>query len=200
MTDPINQLLILAGPSGTGKSTLIKAIKQDKLPSHISQKLNIKNLSILPNFQDDDFQQLISQLKSQKQVKSIIVYYDLYNNYSDKNYHKKLLKIIQHFEEVVVVTVFVPNHILIKRIRLRIIKTFIKECLKPLNSKFKSPYIRYQWNKYQGYTKTNVASKIYEEWFEFTASEWVSSHWLLDSSQKELNIINLERRKQMKKS
>jgi hypothetical protein len=60
--------------------------------------------------------------------------------------------------------------------------------------------IIYQWNKYQGYTKTNVASKIYEEWFEFTASEWVSSHWLLDSSQKELNIINLKRRKQMKKS
>ncbi len=178
------QLLILAGPSCAGKSTLITAISNQQLSSSISQRIQIENLSKLPIFEDND----ISQLMTTKPEQSIILHYDLFNNYLDQNHHQNISRIIEQFDRVVVITLHVPTKILLKRIQLRVIKILIKICLKPSYFRPGFIYFGYQWDKYQRYRRGKIANEIYQEWLEFTEASWVSSHWILDSSQRQLKI------------
>ena len=180
----IKQLLILAGPSCAGKSTLIKKISHGQLPPSIYKQLQIKDLSTLPTFKDDD----IKQIMFEQFDGSIILHYDLFNNYIDRNYHQNVLRIIEKFERVTVITLSVPNKILLKRIQLRIIKTFIKLWFKPGYFKSGSIYFGYQWDKYQRYLRSDIANEIYQEWYEFTKANWVSSHWILNSSQEQVEM------------
>ena len=178
------QLLILAAPSCAGKSTLIKIISSGRLPLSIARKIKIRNLSQLPAFGDDD----IPDLTKQKLEESMILHYDLFNNYLNCNYHQDVLKIIKQFDSVVVLTLHVSSKILLKRIRIRLARTFIKICLKPSYFKLGFRYFSYQWNKYQKYRKGKISGEIYQEWFKFIDNSWASSHLVLDSSQKQLEI------------
>jgi len=178
------QLLILAGPSCAGKSTLIDKIRGKKLPTEIYESLPIKNLASLRIIEDNDIKRImLAQLNY-----SLILHYDLFNNYLNRNYHQNILKIIEQFDVVNVITLSVSNEILLKRIQLRIVKTLAKICLKPSYFKSGLTYFSYQWNKYQRYFRSNIAEEIYHEWFESTQANWVSNHWILDSSQDSLTI------------
>ncbi|AFZ35704.1 hypothetical protein Sta7437_2155 [Stanieria cyanosphaera PCC 7437] len=184
------QLLILAGPSCAGKTTLIKAIKNKTLDSYIYKQLKVQNLFVLPTFEYKDLKKI--ELEKLKKSVTVIIHYDLYNIYLKKNSYKYLAEIDQQFDEVIVITLYVPSKVLLKRIKLRIIKTFIRIFIKPTKYKSTVEYLEDQWTKYRGYRTVNTAHNIYSDWFEFSKTLNLSSHWLIDSSQEKLKIKSLE--------
>ena len=180
------QLLILAAPSCAGKSTLIEKIRNGQLPLSIEKQLQIKNLSTLPIFGQEDIEQIMFCRFNFNS--SMILHYDLFCNYFNQDYHQSVLQIIEQFDSVTIITLFVPTKILLKRVQLRIIKTFIRICLKPSYFKSGFAYFAYQWNKHQKYLCSNIIDEIYQEWFDFSTAVWVSTHWILDSSQNQLKM------------
>ena len=176
------QLLILAGPSCSGKSTLLKKISEGQLAPSIYKQLQIKDLSILPVLEDRD----IRQMAFEQFDGSTILHYDLFNNYINQNYHQNILQIIEKFDCVTIITLFVPSKVLLNRIQIRLIQVLIKLCLKPSYFRVGLAYFDYQWNKYQKYLRSDIANQLYREWDEFTRADWVSSHWVLNYSQEQL--------------
>ncbi|MEL7419794.1 MAG: hypothetical protein AAGK10_14640 [Cyanobacteria bacterium J06555_3] len=176
------ELLIIAGPSCAGKSTLIKKIGSGESTLLKAQLLDVENLATLPIIKDSD----IKHLRFQKLEQSAILHYDLFNNYLDQNYHQYILQIIQQFDRVKIVTLHVPEKVLLSRIKRRIIKISLKICLRPNYFRQRLTYLGYQWDKYQKYSRTDIAQKLYQEWLQFTTAAWVSEHWVLDSEQLRL--------------
>lgn len=184
------QLLVLAGPSGAGKSTLIKKIRSKQLPLSMYKQLQIEDISTLPIFEQKDIEQtMFHQFDFDS---SMILHYDLFCNYFNRDNHESVLRIAEQFDRVTIITLCVPAKTLLNRIQLRIIQTLIKICLQPSYFKAGFTYFSNQWDKYQKYFRSNITRQIYREWFDFATATWTSSHWVLDSNQSQLEMQPVE--------
>ena len=171
------QLLILAGLSCAGKSTLIEAIHSEQLNRDILQQLKINNLSVLPTFDDAD----LPQLALQEIEESIVLHYDLYYDYLHQNHHRQITQIIKQFEEVVILTIYVSQKTLLKRHKKRMNKTYIR-FLRPLNYSKKIDLLKKQISKCQEYQDHSLIENIYQSWLSYAKNISKARVFVLDGS------------------
>ena len=182
----MEQLIVIGGPSCSGKSFLIEKIQQggctclcEQLDLSISSEWSYVSASELRKMCLEDIERLV-------------VHYDLYDQYKKNKNFESLQELIDNSKRVTILTLWVPDKILIQRNNLRLskyIKSFCyigeyrgkNRCVDSLVN------IKCILKKKQAY-KNGFCTFLYERWFDFINQNSVTSHWLLNSEKPNILI------------
>ena len=189
----INQLIIIGGPSRAGKSFLIEKIQQGKCP-HLCEQLGIMDPSSWNYLH-------VNSLKKNQQpmLERLVVHYDSYAQYSQKNGFHYLSELVTNSNNVVVLTLHASPEILIQRSKSKLLKTlkslfFLNtgegKCLFKVECRVRQwQKIKRFWKKQRAYQK-GFSGLLYEKWFEFFRQNYVTAHWVLDSNQSNSRVAH----------
>lgn len=183
----VGQTIIIAGPSCAGKSLLIRKIRQGAYPRLVEQ-LGIADplscLYVMANKLERTPQTIIEQL---------IVHYDFYRQYSHGIDFKYLHELIAASDTVTILTLYVPQKVLIERINSRLLR-FLNELLSKLilGRGKKDIFIGLKktirtWKKRMFY-KYGFSERLYEKWFDFLAENSKIKHWVLNLEKSNIEI------------
>jgi hypothetical protein len=171
----INQLIIIGGPSGSGKSFLIEKIQQGECPRLCSQ-LGITNPSSWLYVLAKDLNQI------HPIVERLVVHYDLYAHQSKENEFNHLNRLINNSDRMIILTLNVPRSILIERVNSRLRRSLFSligvKSKKDLKEKLWNMYR--EWKIQKAY-KHGVSELLYDKWFNYLDQFAITSHWLLDN-------------------
>ena len=175
----INNLLVIAGPNGIGKSTLIRRLKEGGL-STVAQKLQLGDIDSWKVL--DPGRELLALKDSP--INKVILHYNFIRNYPFSE--DKVLQRIRPSEKIIWVTCWAPPDILIKRISHRrkwITRSLPRSLLNPVKL-FKGPKrIKRLINigrKRRIYNNQLLMNERYRRWFEYCNSQQHDSHWIID--------------------
>lgn len=169
----IKQLVIIAGPSAIGKSTLLEEIREGDA-SHLSEQLNI-DLSSSYLYLDA---MMLSEV-NMSSVDRLILHYDFIHQYRSEDGFAYLSDLVTKSHNIVTVTLYTSNTILHKRITSRLIKAFLSFLHRPSPSKIRT--IFKLWKKKQLYKNTSKLLSHYNIWSEFMKECGVVHHLMLDN-------------------
>jgi len=202
----INHLVVVSGPYGSGKSTMLKNLRENNLPL-ISKPLGRGNTStrkfvemVAPTHveYDNTLQNL-----SKPHIDGLIITYNFF--------HNLLMKKVQNFEEderldvllksdkITFLTLWVKPEILSKRYTLREKRYWTKNfnlqgVIKFSKSKFKSNILFKRSNKIKkikGVYNSPFLYYAYDKWFDFISSFNGSANWIVDNSEDNIQNIKL---------
>ena len=176
----VNQLIIIGGPSRSGKSFLIEKMKQGDCP-YLCDQLGVINPSswdyLVANSLNKELRPMIEKL---------VVHYDFYAQYSKQRGFNYLSELITNSNSVVVLTLFVPPEILIQRTKSKLLEALKssfclsgKRLLKVKKRGRQLQKVRGSWKKQRAYQK-GLSVSLYERWFDFFSRNSVAAHWILD--------------------
>lgn len=178
----IQHLIILSGPSCSGKTTLINKIKSKKLPL-ICQQLDIKDPDLYIDLIYKDFLKIRQSLPQNS-----ILHYDVCEHNLHFKEHNYLQLLIAKSQKVDIITLYITPKVLQQRMRWRLVK---RTCILFLKPK-KYPqiiYLKENNNKYQlYYRQTNKLSDMYNNWFTFCQNFGEINHWCIEFELNEYNI------------
>lgn len=184
----VNQLIIIGGPSCAGKTTLIKKIRKGTLPD-LCEQIGITTPSLWRYASAKD---LIESRESL--IERVVVHYDIYARYSQKKEFNYLSELVNNSDSVIILTLYVPPEIFVKRISSRIHIT-----LKSLLSLglYKGAGLLESWRRIMPQLKKRKEYKegysmfLYKKWFIFFGQNGVTTHWILDSSKPNIAVADL---------
>ncbi len=197
-----HQIVIVSGPTGSGKSTLMKKIRENTLPE-ISKQLGLDNPSKWV-FVMDEFKAL--ELP-ESHLDSLIIHYDFLRpilREQLQNYEEdECLSVLPNSDKITFVTLWAKPEILIERLKLRKKRFFFENSdlqgfIYFSKSKNKSQIMRNLFLKYlsrkpkklhEMYNSTSIY-EAYEKWFNFCSSFDGSVNWIVDNSKD--NILNIQ--------
>ena len=172
----VNNLIIIGGPSCSGKSTLINRIRQGGC-SYIRKHFGISDPSSWIYLEARELPHIRQPI-----VERLVVHYDLYAQYSQENGFKHLDQLLTHSDQIIVLTIYVSPEKLVKHSNSRI---FVLSQDLICSNKRLSHYskilqkIHYLWIKRKAY-KRGISELLYERWFRYLSRSPLTSHWLLD--------------------
>lgn len=115
-------------------------------------------------------------------IERLVVHYDFFAQYSQKNGFNYLHELINNSDSVTILTLCVSHKILIQRNTLKLKKLFVS-----LASDHKAYNIKLRrlcklWKQRKTYKNGFSVFALYKKWFDFFNECSVTSHWLLDFS------------------
>lgn len=168
-----NQLLIVAGPSAVGKSTLLERIQQGDVP-HLYHQLNL-DLSSARYLAAIELPRVHQSFMDQ-----IVLHYDFLSHYSLKGGFVHLPNLVENSRSVVCLTLCTSSKTLLKRINSRLTQGLISYWYGPEPRKVRT--MRKIWRKRKSYKRSANVYELYENWSRFIGGYDVAKHLLLDSS------------------
>jgi hypothetical protein len=181
----VNQLIIIGGPSGAGKTTLIKNLQQGGYPQ-LCEQLGITAPSSWPVLGATDTIELREPM-----MEKLIVHYDVYKQFVEDDGFNHLSELVANAGSITILTLCVPPKILVRR---NVFKFFskLRSFLKPGQFKRErdarieySASLRQQmkkiWGKIKAYREGHSVF-LYDRWFAFFSQRDVTAHWVLDYS------------------
>lgn len=180
----VDQLIIIAGPSRAGKSFLIKKLRRGDCP-RLCEQLGIDTPSSWLYVATSKLEHL-----PQESIERLVVHYDIYRHYSQEKGFNHLHKLIINSSKITILTLYVPQSILIKRDNSKLLKLpilllislfrFIArgEKISSIKYKLQRKIIR-TWTKRKDY-KVGYSEIMYEKWFSYLIQKSITNHWLLD--------------------
>jgi predicted kinase len=197
----VNKSIIISGPTGSGKSTLIGKLKENAIPL-ISEQLGLENTSswvyIMNEFK------IPNLLESH--VDKLLFHYDFLQPLARKqiqNYEEdECLGVLFNSDKITFVTLWTQPEILLERIKLKR-KQILNEnlnpqgCIKFLKSKNKAQilsklltrYILLGPTKIEDLYNSPFVYDTYEKWFDFCSSLNGSENWIVDNSGAKLKLL-----------
>ena len=179
----VAQLIIIGGPSCAGKSFLIEKIQQGDYP------LLRKQLGI--DIPSSWLYVSAGKLKHIRQpiIERLVVHYDIYARYSQENGFNHLHELITNSDRTTILTLCVPQKILIKRNNSRLLKSLfdLVMCRRKKRRIIVLRRINRQWEKRKSYER-GFSEFLYERWFNYFIQSSGTSHWLLDFNQSNILI------------
>lgn len=190
----INQLLIIAGPSYAGKTTLFKKMQQGDCP-RLCEQLGMANPLSWRRVACRKLAKIREPI-----IERLVVHYDIYAHYSQKNGFEILPELMTNADSVIVLTLYIPPKILIQRLNSRILvnlkslfclSVYRKKRLRRVLRKFSKIFMRSwrEWKKLNAY-KHGSTIFLYERWFVFLSQNSLSAHWVLDHSKSNIMIAH----------
>ena len=168
----LKKVLIIGGPSCSGKSTVIKKLKRGELPL-LRQQIGIKDPTMWRYILAKDLEKIRKPVTLQ-----LAVHFDTWGHHT-KRRSKILRKLVSISETIVVLTLCVQPSILFIRNTLRIKKAFFSFfCTKP---KFKE--LHNLWKRQFFYKNPNNIIILYERWFKTLETYQLDHHWLLNCTE-----------------
>ncbi len=174
-----NQLILIAGPSCVGKSTLIDRIQDGKVPLLCDQlgldtalSYTFISASKLPNL-------------SQSIIKRLVVHYDFYRQHTPDGFNY-LSELVKKYDTITILTLWTSSEILLLRERSRVIQAVSLFFFSPRFKRFRS--LRYRWQRYQFYSDPFKVDSLYDSWFKFLNRHCTARHWLIDSTTIEIGM------------
>ena len=153
----VDRLIILGGPSCSGKSTLERSIKYGEKP-FLRKQLKIDAPSRWYYLKAGD----INKIEAPK-IDKLIVHYDFYSQFSKINGFKNLEGLVKNSSETTVMTLCTPVDILIKRNAKR-----MKDILANGESlSQKIARLRWLWRMNRFFKDGVSIYSLYQEWFNF---------------------------------
>jgi hypothetical protein len=195
----INQLIIIAGPSCAGKTFLIKKIRKGSFPD-LREKIGITTPSLWHYFSALDLIKLRKPL-----MERLVLHYDIYARYTDKQGFDHLSELIKNSDSVIILTLYSPPEIFINRINLRFSKTLksllsldlykgagLLQSLWDFMAKLGKRlwHFRAQFRKRKAYSG-GYSTYLYKKWFLFIDQHSEVTHWILDSGKPNITITDL---------
>jgi len=117
----IDQLIIIGGPSCSGKSFLIEKIQQGDCP-RLREQLGIANPSSWLYVRDMQLARIRQPI-----IERLVVHFDFYTHHLQENGFNYIDELINNSDRIIILTLYVPPKILIQRINSRLLG-----CLKSL--------------------------------------------------------------------
>lgn len=183
-----NDIVVIAGMSCAGKSTLLKAIRRGDCPE-INDRLGIGKL--------DQWQLIPSRrLAGPDSIKHphVLIHFDLYRQCKEETNFAQLARCLESQEDIRVVTLCAPPEVLARRSMRKIGRALLKVCISSLNPlsytrrKYTRHWVRHRrklrelsrfWEKYLLLGNVRWVDSAYQSWFDFVESQAVGDHWLL---------------------
>ncbi len=170
----INHLVIISGPSGAGKTTLMEKLRRGEKPI-LCERLAISDPSVYKNIVVQKLP-TIAELPAER----YILHYDLYAQYR-KDGFARVVELIDWSEKITVLTLCASGKLLRRRNLLRIIQNFctFQNYLQPRRQikrlrKYTGRQRRFFWDPVR-------LGQLYDDWFTLIADCGVEHHWLVDA-------------------
>lgn len=167
-----DRLIIVAGVSCSGKSTVIRALKSGTLP---------KSAAAFPGFETKDWKVMrVRDLRESRQTQTIdrlIVHYDLTAQDRGNGVFPYLDELVEKADFAMVMTVVAPPRILYQRNKKRLMHN-----LRRIPSRRYWDTIKYRFRVLKRTRNPHQISDIYERWLHRTESIGVKQHWFIDAS------------------
>lgn len=183
MAEEGNRLLIVAGASCTGKTSLIQALKCGEYRELLSE-LGLEDRSVWTYLSNSKFQSQVridSSVLSDKKV--LLLHYDLFAHFRDDSRYPRIRKLLKRFEHIDVLTLYAKPSSLFKRSRTRFWSQVLQAFRSPLSKGLKiNRFVRQLSERRGAYTDDSHLLKLYEKWFNELEDQRVTNHWLLESS------------------
>ena len=175
----INRLLILAAPSGAGKSYLIEMIQQGTC-SGLCERLGIIDTAswlYLEAFR--------LKMRSTAPIDKLVLHYDLGANVENGKNFSNLDALIESTNHVEVLTLCVRPNVLKQRKKLEPIGRSQVPLISRKRLKRKIREIRWKL-KLKGFSNKSSTFALYEAWRMYLDTCTISRHWLLDFNQNSI--------------
>ena len=181
-----NQLIILAGPSGVGKSYLINKIKQGEC-SRLCKQLGMLNPSSWRYVGVPGLKKIHQPI-----IERLVLHYNLYDGFKHLHFcssHVTLFlpnELINNADTIIIVTLLVPRSILVKRLNSRLLKKFFQLIGVRETKNYNSGQLLAKildLLKKRKAVKCREIDLLYEKWFSYLNRFNITNHLLLDSSQ-----------------
>ncbi len=188
----VNQLLMIAGPSGVGKTTLIERLQEGNLPS-LCEKLELGDTALwkyvtikeLLTITDSMVDQMLLEYNLNRVWKSYAAY-----GYIDERH----LQILDTSKEIILITLWASPETLRHRIITRTVKGLFWTF--GLNSIHLKLHILRSFHKtrkrYRLYKNPHYVYSLYSEWFTFCKRRKLKAHWIIDTTKRDPRIISFE--------
>lgn len=189
----VNQLLMIAGPSCVGKTTLIQRLQEGNLP-FLCQKLELGDPSLWKYIKPKQLGET-----TELYLDHLILQYDLLGLKEldfDKGYREdETLRILESSNEITVLTLWTTFETLHSRNLSRIPKNLLGAF------RFESFYntLLYVLRKYHAirwrrkfYKNPYNIYSLYTRWFTFCKRRKLKAHWIIDTTKRDPRIISFE--------
>jgi len=186
-TNPTNrlkrQLLLVAGPSRVGKSTLMKSIAEGKMTSQF-ESLGLDNI---PGWEQVSANVLFDN--SACRPTCLILHYDLYAQFHLISRQDFLRGLLAQYEEVYALTLCTHHKQLKSRAVRRLVEIFRRRS--PFNKYSKVPkLIRIRLKKFFFYSKLLNIEGLYQQYFDILSEHPnVRANWIMDTSKQDSDIM-----------
>ncbi len=191
-----DQLLIIAGPTCAGKSTLIERLREGNLPS-ISETLHIEHPSRWKTITAINMESY-----SAPDIDRLILHYDIvYRLRSIRHYGEdSALSVIASPNLIKIVTLWATAEILISRLKARRIQV-IRESLISMRP-FRIYGALHRWRiisslLFKLNNNPDYLESVYNNWFDYCEEIKAESHLLINCSEKDPVLHPLSHRLQL---
>lgn len=164
------QLVIIAGVSAVGKTTLIKNIRLSEC-ALLRKQLGIVTTSSWTFINANEILNL-----DQLDLKHTVVHYDICGRHAQNGNHEHIGKIIERSEHTLVLTLVASHKVMSTRMALRIQSTLRKFTL------LKLKIVLRQLNKWLKYRTYFPLYARYGKWFHYLSQWEIAEHLVLDTS------------------
>lgn len=169
-----NRLVLISGPSNAGKSTLIKRMLDGKYPK-ICTQLEISDFSKWEIVQGNRLTEL-----GPEYVPNLIVHKTIRSTRNGNSTYNTLREVINNSAHVSIVTIAIPNQVLLQRNQYRLLKRKILNICRIR----KLPLSSNMLDRNKHFQDPNSVLDAYTEWFQFAGSITPDNSWLYESSNR----------------
>lgn len=189
-------LVVIAGPSAVGKSTLLEKIQQNKLP-YLSRQVGVED--------PDSYLYLSPRtlvLLPQNYIENVVFHYDMLLHYGSRGCFPYLPGLISGSSNAIVLTLCIPNQLLINHISSRFDARFTSFIRRPnvIGIKRLRKY-RNQKLFYKGKSNFGQASnlaELYGKWSESIEAYGAKNHLIVDPCSSDHVIAKPYKNSEMK--
>lgn len=169
-----NRLVIIGGPSASGKSTLMSMMQQGQLP-------NLCNQLCIDNYSSPLYIEAwkIPQVR-QPYIEQLILHYDFLRQSLAEGEYAYLSDLINKSNSVAVLTICTSSDIFVQRISSRVKKVCISLFLKLRLRNTKRLFLL--WKRKMLFRGASDLLALYDDWSNYIDKCGVTNHLIFDSS------------------
>ena len=188
----VNRLIIVAGPSCVGKTSLLNSLQHGPMP-RLPDRLQIGDIASWTFAYTKELRK-----EDRSHVDRMILHYDM-GRYWKRNFRASFkedtpLDILDRSSEIYILTLWAPPGVLLQRYRSRILRGYGSRLMRrPLTTLYglatfvsEGGLRRYRRMK-QFYKRPAALRCLYEKWFAFCEMYDLREHWVVDTVEEELS-------------
>lgn len=188
MVERVEKLMILAGPPACGKTTVLRALQEGKLPE-IARRLGMENPAGWPLAAARELDSMPETMER------LLLHYDLLRQRKNAGVGETYdadpsLEIMRLAGETTMVTIWTPIEALCERVGGR--GKPLRELWERLRGKGHSAGVRKLTIVRETYRNSADVTACYMRWFDFCKTRRLAAHWVMDTSVWEPRLTKLE--------